>query len=712
MKKRFLSIVLCLLLLSLMPITAQAADHLLDDGESLDISTCMAGDTVTVAAGAHVTLSGSKANLQVFCGAGASVTLSNVTINNSGLSYICPLTFTGSGNALILAAGTTNTLTGSDYTPGVCVPEATVLTISGTGELAAFGGIGSSGIGGNDYSPTCGTVNITNGEITATGGFLGAGIGGGAYGDGGSVMITGGQVTATAGTGESYNNGGAGIGGGDEGSGGSVIISGGMVNATGAGMAAGIGGGNNGSGGIITISGSSTIVNAEGGSNGGACIGSGDGGADGGTITIHGGTVNAISSAQVTFAAAIGGGSGSDCGDITIDGGSVTATGGGPGIGCGLYTGASEGTVIISGGTVIATGNAGIGAGYGGDTDGELIAPDITISGTADVTVTGTGGAGLGGGAYSNAANITITGGVVNATGSFEGAGIGGGCYEDGAGGGGAGTIVISGGIVYASGNDTDDIGNGKDGSGGSLSISGTAAVFMKHDTCLTPVNTLTHRHTTYTEDTEESYGYFIPSSWTPTFGSYLRLVTLSYDTNSGSGTAPGSVTQLYDTTASVSGGSGLSRTYYEFDGWNTAEDGNGTNYASGDTFTFTADTTLFVKWKAQPELISSDDDGIIFVGGRVTLTPNIDGGTWDWDHNVFSATFNSPATFTALRAGISTITYTVDGESATYEVTVEQSNLPNTGQDFSWAWILAGVAGCMGIAAAVTGLKKRAKRV
>jgi LPXTG-motif cell wall-anchored protein len=87
-------------------------------------------------------------------------------------------------------------------------------------------------------------------------------------------------------------------------------------------------------------------------------------------------------------------------------------------------------------------------------------------------------------------------------------------------------------------------------------------------------------------------------------------------------------------------------------------------------------------------------------------LTPNIDGGTWNWDKRFFSATFNSPATFTGLKAGVSTITYTVDGQTASYVVTVKESELPSTGQDFTWAWLLGGLSAALTFALTI-GLKK-----
>jgi len=141
--------------------------------------------------------------------------------------------------------------------------------------------------------------------------------------------------------------------------------------------------------------------------------------------------------------------------------------------------------------------------------------------------------------------------------------------------------------------------------------------------------------------------------------------------------------------------------------GW--AADGSGTACALGGTFKVAADTTLYAQWTAQPALASSVGDATVYVGGRIILTPNIEGGTWNWDHDFFTATFNSPATFTALKTGTSAITYTVDGVTVRYEVTVEASELPLTGQDFTRAWVLAALASAAGAAGAV--LRRRRTR-
>ena len=52
-----------------------------------------------------------------------------------------------------------------------------------------------------------------------------------------------------------------------------------------------------------------------------------------------------------------------------------------------------------------------------------------------------------------------------------------------------------------------------------------------------------------------------------------------------------------------------------------------------------------------------------VYVGDVFTLTPTADtrvkGDGWDYDEDIFDVTFNSPATFTAKKAGETTITYT-----------------------------------------------------
>ena len=90
------------------------------------------------------------------------------------------------------------------------------------------------------------------------------------------------------------------------------------------------------------------------------------------------------------------------------------------------------------------------------------------------------------------------------------------------------------------------------------------------------------------------------------------------------------------------------------------------------------------------PALITGlPDTYSLFTGGRVTWTPSPENGAWSWDNLYFSATAQNVTTFTALKEGVSTITYSVGGTSHKIIVTIHPSLLPSTGQDGSIVWIL-----------------------
>ena len=164
----------------------------------------------------------------------------------------------------------------------------------------------------------------------------------------------------------------------------------------------------------------------------------------GGSLTIYGqknGTGALIATGTSSDDAGIGGGYIGNGGTITIHGGTVNATGGNSGAGIGGGSGGNGGTVTINGGTVTDTGGDG-GAGIGGGRD-----------------------IGVGGGYNGDGGTVTIHGGKVTATGSYGGAGIGGGRRGDG------GTVTIAGGTVTAT-NATDGepgIGGGSGGGSGSF---------------------------------------------------------------------------------------------------------------------------------------------------------------------------------------------------------------------------------------------------
>ncbi len=84
----------------------------------------------------------------------------------------------------------------------------------------------------------------------------------------------------------------------------------------------------------------------------------------------------------------------------------------------------------------------------------------------------------------------------------------------------------------------------------------------------------------------------------------------------------------------------------------------------------------LFVMVSASSPLTLSGLPAVVRVGDTFTLTPSIDDQTgsagWNWNAAYLSATFNSPATFTALRAGTTTVTYTnTSGQTASVTFTI-----------------------------------------
>ena len=75
---------------------------------------------------------------------------------------------------------------------------------------------------------------------------------------------------------------------------------------------------------------------------------------------------------------------------------------------------------------------------------------------------------------------------------------------------------------------------------------------------------------------------------------------TVSYNLNSGGGTAPASQTQTAPgQQLTVSSSYSGTRTGFQLDGWNTLANGLGTDYANGSSIRPVGATTLYAKWKS-----------------------------------------------------------------------------------------------------------------
>jgi uncharacterized repeat protein (TIGR02543 family) len=83
-----------------------------------------------------------------------------------------------------------------------------------------------------------------------------------------------------------------------------------------------------------------------------------------------------------------------------------------------------------------------------------------------------------------------------------------------------------------------------------------------------------------------------------------INMYSMLYNGNGNTGgTAPVDPNSPYNhgSTVTVLGQGTLVRAGYTFSGWNTAANGTGTAYQPNDTFTITADTTLFAQWTVIP---------------------------------------------------------------------------------------------------------------
>ena len=165
---------------------------------------------------------------------GAKVTLSKVNIETTSNAAVSV-----SGNVELVIAGTNTLQSGWGHAGVEKADDNGTLTISGSGELKAYGGYWGAGIGSGSEKG-CSNIVIESGTITAKGGNLGAGIGGGQSAAGQNITIRDGNVTAIPG------REAAGIGGGSRGDGKNITIEGGTVYAESGGgncPAAAIGGG-------------------------------------------------------------------------------------------------------------------------------------------------------------------------------------------------------------------------------------------------------------------------------------------------------------------------------------------------------------------------------------------------------------------------------------------------------------------------------------
>jgi len=147
---------------------------------------------------------------------------------------------------------------------------------------------------------------------------------------------------------------------------------------------------------------------------------------------------------------------------------------------------------------------------------------------------------------------------------------------------------------------------------------------------------------------------------------------TVTFSANNGSGTAPGAQNVNAGSSTTLPSGSGLSRDGYTFGGWNTKEDGTGTNYTAGAAFTpTTASVTLYAKWIATAPntyAVTFNNNGgsaaapnaqNVTIGANTTL-PSYSGtksgytfGGWNTKEDGTGTTYAAGATYTPTTASV-----------------------------------------------------------
>jgi len=72
---------------------------------------------------------------------------------------------------------------------------------------------------------------------------------------------------------------------------------------------------------------------------------------------------------------------------------------------------------------------------------------------------------------------------------------------------------------------------------------------------------------------------------------------TVTFNANGASGTPPAKLTANAGSSVTIPAQGSLTKSGYDFDGWNTNNSGTGTNYTVGSSYTPTANVTLYAKW-------------------------------------------------------------------------------------------------------------------
>ena len=165
--------------------------------------------------------------------------------------------------------------------------------------------------------------------------------------------------------------------------------------------------------------------------------------------------------------------------------------------------------------------------------------------------------------------------------------------------------------------------------------------------------------------------GVTLYAQWT------ANTYTVTYNANNGTG-APAGQTKTHDVALTLSG-SVPTRTGYDFAGWNTSNNGSGTFYASGASYTANAGVTLYAQWTAktytvtynanngtgEPASQTKSQDVALTLSSSVPTRTGYTFAGWNTSANGSGTSYTSGASYTAnaditLYAQWTANTYTV----------------------------------------------------
>ena len=158
-------------------------------------------------------------------------------------------------------------------------------------------------------------------------------------------------------------------------------------------------------------------------------------------------------------------------------------------------------------------------------------------------------------------------------------------------------------------------------------------------------------------------------------YARWLQIPTVTFDANGGNGSLASQ--SASKATALTQNAGAITRSGYTFNGWNASANGNGTAYADGASYPFTASATLYARWACTPLSVTVSGKRVSHNRAEVTFSASSSESPWT------SFTANS----------------TVDGETATVSQSSNRGKITVNGlrknQGYRFTVTATNTAGC-----------------